>query len=156
MPVSGLALVVAPWTAANHSRAVSSPSRATDRKATTTTATDPSCRASLSFSRRSPDIRRAAVRIQKIMKVTKTVAASEAKASNISCCREPRLAAVNVSNAPNPTESATAAPTPAQTSGRRSPLPLFTRKATRMETTRVASRPSRRPMRKLANTSPSG
>jgi hypothetical protein len=81
------------------------------------------------------------------MKVTKTVAASEAIASNSSCCWEARWAAVNVSSAPKATESPTAAATPAHTSGNRSRRSLFTRKATRIETTSVASRPSRRPMR---------
>ena len=54
--------------------------------AITATATDPMASASVSLLRSSPAIDRAALRIQKIIQVTKTTAAMEVRASNSSRC----------------------------------------------------------------------
>ena len=113
------------------------------------TASDPTASASVSLPRSSPAMVRAARRIQKIIQVTKTTAATEVIASNSSRSSERASSEVDVYSISQPksTESATARPTPAQTCGSRSRRCDFTRKATRMLTTRVASSPSRRPIR---------
>ena len=117
------------------------------------TAREPTASASVSLPRSSPAMVRAARRIQKIIQVTKTTAATEVTASNSSRDSEVRSSEVEVYwiREPKTTESATARPTPAHTCGSRSRRCDLTRKATRMLTTSVASRPSRRPIRYVAN-----
>jgi hypothetical protein len=84
---SGPESLVAPCTAAKNSSAVSSPSRATARNAKTITATGPTAIARSSPERSAPPIERAALRIQKIIHVTKTTAATDVIASKSSRSR---------------------------------------------------------------------
>ena len=90
--------------------------------------------------------------IQKIIHVTKPTAMidrpppSASWASNVSACWASASATVT------PTLTAIAIPTPIHTLGSTARRPVCTRNATRMLTTREASRPSRSPIRKLPST----
>ncbi len=119
----------------------------------TTSIPAPMVSAAATFSRISPDRLRAERRIQKTIAVTKATAMTLSTPPKASWAVAVRLAAVNVRTAPKLMASAAAASTPVHTCGRRDFCSARTRVATRMETIRPASSPSRRPIRKLGNES---
>ncbi len=109
--------------------------------------------AAVTFSRISEERFRAERRIQKTIAVTKATAIRLSVPPKASWAGPESLAAVKVRTDPKLRASASAATTPVQTCGRRDFWPERTRVATRMETISPASRPSRRPIKKLGNAS---
>ena len=129
--------------------AVSMLSRNTARNARITTAREPISRAWPIRSRSSLAMPREALRIQKIIQVTKPTARIDITPPMVSCAVNERAvsAVTNCSSPQAAAATARAAPTPIQTSLRRSRCPDLTRKVARMLTTSEASSPSRSPIR---------
>ncbi len=94
----------------------------------------------------SPDSVRADRRIQKTITVTKPTAIRLSTPLNASWAAVDIEVAAKVRTAPKLAERATAASTPIQTWGRRVRWSARTSVATRIETIRLASKPSRNPM----------
>ena len=90
--------------------------------------------------------------IQKIIQVTKPTAMIDKLPPRASWASNVRACWVRASPTVTPTLTEMARPTPTHTLGSTSRRPLWTRKATRMLTTRDASSPSRNPIRKLPST----
>ncbi len=152
-PTSGPTDSPAPRVVVQTNREVSRPSRATARNAVRTRIPGPSVNAAVTFPLISPDSARADRRIQKIIMVTNPTAIRLRMPLNPSCALVDIEAAAKVRTAPKLTESAAAASTPVQTWGRRSRWSARTSVATRIETIRPASRPSRSPMSRFGTTS---
>ncbi len=140
------------WALAHRNRAVSSPSRPTATNAVSTSAPVPIASAASTLPWSSVFIERAARRIQKTIQVTNPTATIERNPPKASWASKLSELDVNVRIAPKPRLRATAAPMPAQMGPRRSRRSILTRYATRIPTTRAASRPSRSPIRKLLST----
>ena len=85
--------------------------------------------------------------IQKIIHVTNATAMIDRLPPNASCASKVSACWADASPTVTPTLTATAMPTPSHTFGSTDRRPVWTRKATRMLTTREASRPSRNPIR---------
>ncbi len=152
-PSSGATDSDAPRVVVQTNRDVSSPSRATARNAVMISVPGPSARAAVIFSLISLDSARAELRIQKIIMVTNPTATRLRMPLNASWALVDSSVAAKVRTAPKLAESATAASTPVQTWGRRARSPARTSVATRIETIRPASRPSRNPMSRFGTTS---
>ena len=139
--------LVAAWVAAHRKSAVSRPSRPTASMATTARLARPASAALSTLPRSSPDSPRAWRAIQNTIQVTKQTATMDRMPPIASCASNVKRRGPNVSSAPNASDTAMATAIPAQSRGsswRRSDL---TRYAIRMTTTRLASSPSRRPIR---------
>ena len=158
-PTSGAAVVPDARAAVHRNRVVSSPSRPTARKAVTVSAPAPTTTARSTSPRRCADRPAAARRIQNTMPVTRPTASTLSSPSAASCARLDSSLVENVSTAAKLPATITAPSTPSQTGAddtRRPPAPVdavLRSAASRMLTTRPASRPSRRPIRKFGTAS---
>ena len=140
-------------TAASRKTAVSKPSFSTARKAIATRANElPDVTARWASRSSSPLSWKACWFIQMTIVVTKTTATAPITVSSISCCTCGREADSRSRPTPTPTLMATASATP--TNIGRSEWPFRLRKAATMLTIRVASRPSRSPIRKVPRKTP--
>ena len=150
--MSGWVVSPAACAAVKKNSAVSRPSRPTASAAMTTTAVEPILIASSSLPRSSAEMVRAVRRIQKIIHVTKPTAMIDSEPPSASCASNVSACWVSASTRVTPTLIATAIPTPSHTLGSTWRRSVRTRNATRMLTTSAASRPSRKPIRKLPST----
>ena len=140
-------------TAASMKTAVSKPSLSTARKAIATRANElPDDTARWASRSSSPLSRKACWFIQMIIVVTKTTATAPITVSSISCCACGREADSRSSPTPTPRLMATASATPMNIG--RNEWPFRLRKAATMLTIRVASRPSRSPIRNVPRKTP--
>ena len=141
------------WVAASRKTAVSKPSLSTARNAIRASASEPPVLIACCASRSSSPLNREALRfIQMIMVVTKTTAIAPMTVSSISCCLWGRFSDNRFKATPTAMLMPTARATP--TNMGRTDLPLRFRKAATMLTMRVASRPSRKPIRKVPTKMP--
>ncbi len=137
------------WKVASRKTEVSKPSLRTARNAMPARAQAvPRPRAAVALATRSFESVRAWVRIHTIMPVTNTTATAPMTVSMPSCSACGRACSTSCSPKPTAMLRATAAPTPIHigVSGAR----LRRRNAAMMPTMSVASRPSRRPMTRVA------
>ncbi len=134
-------------TDAHTNRAVSRPSRPTARKAVATSAPVPMASAVSSLPCRSAFRCRAVRFIQKTIHVTRPTEMIDRVPPSSSCASKVSSWVPNSSIAPKARDSAQAIAMPSHTGRRASLRSVFTRYATRMQTTRLASSPSRRPIR---------
>ena len=149
-PTNALVVLLAAWNVASRKTEVSKPSRSTARNTIATRAIDvplPSAFAAAPSSSRF--MKRACVVIHSTIAVTKTTATRPMTVSMPSCWRCGRLCSTTFSVTPTPMLSATAAVTPYHIG--RSEAPLRRRNVAMMDTTRTASRPSRRPITKVGS-----
>ena len=98
---------------------------------------------------------RAVARIQKIIQVTNPTAMIDSEPPTISCCSNRSSPMVYAITVPIATQISSAAATPPHTHLSAERWSDFTRKAMRMLTTSAASRPSRRPISALLNSTAS-
>ena len=161
-PTSGATVCPEARAAVHRNRVVSRPSRPTDRNAVIVSAPVPIAAARATSPRRCDDRVAAVRRIQKIIAVTRPTANTLSRPPTASWPALDSTLTENVSTAAKAPESVTAPSTPSQIGAvdtRASPSPsaravaVFFTAASRMVTTRPASRPSRSPIRRLGTLS---
>ena len=159
-PTSGAAVCPEARAAVHRNRVVSRPSRPTDRNAVIVSAPVPIAAARATSPRRCDERVAAVRRIQKIIAVTRPTANTLSSPPTASWPWLESTLTENVSTAAKAPESVTAPSTPSQIGAvdtRACPSPsawaVFFTAASRMVTTRPASRPSRSPIRRLGTLS---